>query len=106
MLTFPDCGNAFTGCGFPLGLITLDPLFDSALLPVKGFRLAFVVGTLRAQAEGINDASETEESRMVNVSFRSGFDCDNALESEEADEVELVRRRLGCTTNPGGFMPL
>lgn len=43
----------------------------------------------------------------MKVSFKSGFDFDNALEIEDDDEVELVRRRhLGCTTNLGGFRPL
>lgn len=66
-----------------------------------------VAGTLRVQAEGINDGSEAEVSKTVKVSFKSGFDFDNALEIEEDDEVELVRRRrLGCTANPGGFRPL
>ena len=105
--TLPDCGNAFTGCSFPLGLETLDAFLGRTLLRFKGFRLALVAGTLRVQAEGINDGSEAEVSKTVNVSFKSGFDFDNALEIEEDDEVELVRRRrLGCTANPGGFRPL
>lgn len=104
---FPDCGSALTGCGLPFGLFKLDAGFGMALFPFKGFRLAFVAGTLRAQAEGIDDTSKDESAlEMVNVSFKSEFDCDNTLEVEDTDDVELVRRRRGCTPKPGGLIPL
>ena len=104
---FPDCGSALTGCGLPLGLFKLDAGFGTALFKFKGFKLAFVAGTLRAQAEGMDDTSEDESAlEMVNVSFKSEFDRDNTLDVEDADDVELVRRRRGWTPKPGGLIPL
>lgn len=108
MLTFPVCGNAFTGCGLPFDFVRPDGSFGTALFPFKGFRVAFVTGILRGQVGGI-DADPSEDKvvlEMVKVSFKSEFDCDNTLEVDDADEVELVRRRRGLTPKPGGFIPL
>lgn len=106
VLRFPDCGSALTGWGLPFGLAKFEAGFGTPHFAFSGFRLAFVAGAFRVQTVGTDDTSETESAlETVKVSFKS-FDCDTALEVEDVDEVELVRRRRGWTPNPGGLIPL
>ena len=73
---------------------------STLLVPFTGFKLALV----RGQTLGTDGTSNAEPLETVKVSFKS--DCDNTLEVEDTDDVELVRRRRGWTPNPGGLIPL
>ena len=99
LLLVPGWGSALTGCGLPWGLVNL--VFGTPLVPLTGFKQAFVAGTLRGQTLGRAEISVGGPLETVNVSFKSA----TALEVED-DDVELVRRRRGCTPNPGGLIPL
>lgn len=52
-----------------MGLVNVG--FDNALVPFTGFKLALLVGTLRAQTVGIDGMSDDETLETTKVPLRS-----------------------------------